>query len=101
MVRCKIQQTIIVRKKVGICDRWGRYEGDFTLYTHDVAGEMLLTICNMLLNPAQSMLIGKRTHVVEIVGGQTVEILGERYTFFDIQSSKAKQFGFRQCVCAG
>lgn len=74
---------------------WGRYEGDFTLYTHDVAGEMLLTICNMLLKPAQSTLIGKRIHIVEIVDGQTVEILGDHYTFFDIHSGKAKQFGFR------
>lgn len=74
---------------------WGRYEGDFVLYTHDVAGEILLTVCNLLLKPAQTVLIGKRIHIVDIHGGETLTILGDRYTFFDIHSKKAKQFGFR------
>lgn len=74
---------------------WGRYEGDFTLYTHDVAAEKLITICKMLLKPSQAGLIGVRIHVINIVDGQTVDVLGEHYTFFDIHSKKAKQFGFR------
>ena len=74
---------------------WGRYDGDFILYTHDVAAEKLITICKMLLKPSQAGLIGTRIHVVEVEDGQTVDILGERYTFFDIHSKKAKQFGFR------
>lgn len=74
---------------------WHRYDGDFTLYTHNVAAEKLLTICNMLLKPAQATLIGKRIHVQLIEDGDTVEVLGDRVTFFDIHSRKAKQFGFR------
>ena len=74
---------------------WGRYEGDFTVYTHDVAAEKLLTICRMLLKPAQAVLLERRIHVELVEAGDTRTILGDRYTFFDIQSRKAKQFGFR------
>lgn len=74
---------------------WKRYEGDFVLFTHDVAAEKLLTICRLLLKPAQSCLIGSRIHVELVEDGQTVDILGNAVTFFDIHSTKAKQFGFR------
>jgi len=74
---------------------WGKYSGDFTLYTHDVAAEKLLAVCNMLLKHQQSELIGKRIHVELVKDGESREILGSHFTFFDIHSTKAKQFGFR------
>jgi ribonuclease Z len=80
---------------------WHKYEGDFTLYTHDVAAEKLLAICEMLLKPAQFCLIGKRIHVELVEDGQTLSILGSRFTFFDIHSTKAKQFGFRMETPSG
>lgn len=80
---------------------WNRYEGDFTLYTHAVAADKLLTVCRLLLKPAQSVLIGKRIHIELVEDGQTVEILGNRFTFFDIHSTKAPQFGFRMETPSG
>ena len=80
---------------------WNRYEGDFTLYTHAVAADKLLTVCRLLLKPAQAVLIGKRIHVELVEDGQTVEILGNRFTFFDIHSTKAPQFGFRMETPSG
>ena len=74
---------------------WGRYEGDFILYTHDVAAEKLLAVCNLLLKPAQTALIGRRIRIELVEDGQTRTILGSRFTFFDIRSTKARQFGFR------
>lgn len=80
---------------------WGRYDGDFTIYTHDVAAEKLLAICQMLLKSAQSVLIGPRIHIELVKDAQTVTVLGDQYTFFDIHSVKAKQFGFRMESPAG
>lgn len=80
---------------------WNRYEGGFTLYTHQAAAEKLLTVCHLLLKPAQSVLIGKRIHVELISDAQRLTILGNRFTFFAIHSTKAPQFGFRMETPAG
>jgi len=74
---------------------WGRYAGDFTVYSHDVAIAKLYQICNLLLKPAQFELIGRRIHMEVVRDGQKLDILGNTLIFFDIHSKKAKQFGFR------
>ena len=52
--------------------------------------------------------IDGRLHFVEVTDGQKIEIIGHMTTFFDIGSTKAKQFGFsmelgpgRRLVCCG
>ena len=52
----------------------GVYEGDAYIYSH---GEIL------------------DLFLVEVHDGETLEIIGHKVTFFDIQSTKAKQFGYR------
>ena len=42
-----------------------------------------------------------RLHLVEVTDGETREIIGHKVTFFDIQSTKAKQFGFRMDIGNG
>ena len=49
-----------------------------------------------------------RLHLVVVNDGQTKEIIGKKVTFFDIHSTKAKQFGFmmeldqeRKLTCCG
>ncbi|MBQ0059791.1 MAG: MBL fold metallo-hydrolase, partial [Lachnospiraceae bacterium] len=71
------------------------YQGDFTLFTHDVAAEKVIAVCKLLLKPALAALIGDRVKVQIVEDGDSVEINGDVYTFFDIHSTKAKQFGFR------
>lgn len=84
-----------VVRYVGELINWGMYEGDFTVYVNKVTGEKLLAVCSLLLKKAQRDLIGTRIHIKNITDGQTEEILGDRFTFFDIHSGKAVQFGFR------
>jgi len=74
---------------------YGTYPGSFTLYSHDVALEKLSAICHMLLKPEQYALIGSRILLIPVRDRQTVSILDSAFTFFDIHSSKARQFGFR------
>lgn len=72
----------------------GKYEGDAYIYGHDEVIHILKDMADTLLVPKQSALIGKRLHLVEVKDQETKEIMGHPVTFFDIHSTKAKQFGF-------
>ncbi|WP_334104859.1 MBL fold metallo-hydrolase [Muricomes intestini] len=71
------------------------YEGEFYLYCHDVVYVKLSTICQMLLQPAEYELFGRRIHLVTVEDKEERDILQYHITFFDIHSTKAKQFGFK------
>lgn len=46
-------------------------------------------------------LIGERIFFKIVKDGQTKKIIGNKVTFFDIQSQKAKQFGFAMLLSSG
>ena len=48
----------------------------------------------MLLQSKQIKYINDRLHLVVVNDGETKEIIGKKVTFFDIHSTKAKQFGY-------
>ena len=86
----------------------GKYEGEAYIYGHEEVIEMLETICKMLLQSKQTKYINDRLHLVVVNDGQTKEIIGKKVTFFDIHSTKAKQFGYmmeldenRKLTCCG
>lgn len=86
----------------------GSYEGDSFIYAHKDLSEMLMTLAEMLLNKKEVKLIGKRVHLVPVEDGEKKTILGHEYTFFDIGSTKAKQYGYmldlgdgRRLTCCG
>lgn len=72
----------------------GKYQGEAWVYGHEEALSMLEQIARMLLQENQTKFIGDRLHLVVVQDGETREILGHPVTFFDIHSTKAKQFGF-------
>ena len=62
----------------------------------------------MLLQSKQTKYINDRLHLVAVNDGETKEIIGKKVTFFDIHSTKAKQFGYmmeldenRKLTCCG
>ena len=73
----------------------GVYEGDAYIYSHGEILDLLRDIAGKLLQKKQTDYIDKRLHLVEVHDGETLEIIGHKVTFFDIQSTKAKQFGYR------
>lgn len=86
----------------------GIYEGDLYLYCHDQLTEPIYTICSLTMQKKFYGQIGKRIHLVPVQDGQTERILSYDVTFFDIHSTKARQFGFttilkngRKLSCAG
>lgn len=72
----------------------GEYQGDAYIYSHSEVLALLRDMAHKLLLKKESDFIDKRLHLIEVSDGETVEIIGHNVIFFDIQSTKAKQFGF-------
>lgn len=74
---------------------------DVYIYSHAEVLHMLTEIAQMLLQEKQTKWIGKRIHFIEITDGERRSILGHEVIFFDIQSTKAKQYGFTMQMSEG
>lgn len=81
-------------RMIGTEIKKGRYEGTLSIYCHDGLPDTILTICRLTLQKKFCDLIGGRILLVPVSDGETHRILGRPVTFFDIHSTKARQFGF-------
>ena len=86
----------------------GEYQGEAWIYSHAEVLELLRDMAGKLLRAKETAHIDERLHMVEVTDGQTLDLIGHETTFFDIGSTKAKQFGFsmqfdgdRRLVCCG
>lgn len=81
-------------RMIGTEIKKGRYEGTLSIYCHDGLPDTILTICRLTLQKKFCELIGDRILLIPVSDGETRRILGWPVTFFDIHSTKARQFGF-------
>ena len=72
----------------------GKYNDNVYIYGHSEVIEILNSMAAMLLQKKQTDYIGKKLHLVTVENGETVNINGRNVTFFDILSTKTRQFGF-------
>lgn len=72
----------------------GKYEGEANIYAHEEVISILKKMSKKLYSKKETQFIGKRLHLIEVKDGEKRVINGKKVTFFDIQSTKAKQFGF-------
>lgn len=79
----------------------GKYEGEARIYGHDEVLDLIRDISGKLLPAKDFKFVDERLHLIEVKDGETVDIIGHPATFFDIASSKAKQFGFSMEIRAG
>ena len=79
----------------------GQYEGEARIYAHDEVIRILTEVSGMLLQKSQTDFIGKRLFLIPVEDGETREIIGHPITFFNIHSTKAKQFGFTMDLSGG
>ena len=84
----------------------GKHKGEAFIYGHDKVIEALKTLANLLLSEKETRYLGERLHLVEVHDGESISINGRVLSFFDIASTKEKQFGFtlelddgRLCCC--
>ncbi|MCI8454594.1 MAG: MBL fold metallo-hydrolase [Lachnospiraceae bacterium] len=88
--------------------RQGEYEGNVHLYCHGELVETLKTLCHLTIQEKFYKLLDKRILLIPVADGETKQILGHDVTFFDIHSTKARQYGFtillknrQKLTCAG
>ena len=55
---------------------------------------LLKDMAGKLLQKKETVFIDDRLHLQVVEDGESIKILDKKVTFFDIQSTKAKQFGF-------
>lgn len=72
----------------------GTFDGDVRIYGHREVIQLLKDMADMLLVKKQTAPIGRKIHLIPVEDGGQARILEKTVTFFDIQSTKAKQFGF-------
>jgi ribonuclease Z len=71
----------------------GKYEGELRIYASAAVREGLTHMANFMLQPKMIAQIGKRILFCDIADGQTETIAGRETVFFDIGSTKARQYG--------
>ena len=74
--------------------RQGQYQGEAWIYGHDEVIGLLKDMAENLLSKKETCYIGNRLHMEIVADGGQGTLLGRNTTFFDIQSTKAKQYGF-------
>ena len=72
----------------------GKFQGTLTIYGHDEVIHAIRTMCELMIPAKITSAIGKTIILREVVHGETLAIDDMQLTFFDIGSTKAKQYGF-------
>ncbi|OPJ65272.1 MBL fold metallo-hydrolase [Clostridium oryzae] len=86
--------AIWVIRKIASLMSQESYDGNFNIYCHNELSKMLSTFCEMTLAGKLLRFIGDRIIIHEVLDGTNIEINNMNVDFFDIYSTKAKQFGF-------
>ena len=72
----------------------GNYEGEAVIYGHEEVIRLIRSMSEMLFAKKEVQYLDEKLHLIPVADGEEKEIFGRKVTFFDIQSTKAKQFGF-------
>lgn len=72
----------------------GKYEGNLKIYCHSDLVNSIRTIANLTIQKKVCSHLGERIIFVPLEHGDQHTIIGNEVTFFDIMSTKAKQYGF-------
>ena len=88
-------------RMIGTAIKKGNYEGIFHIYCHDGLIDTIQTFCRLTLQKKFCDLIGDPIQLIPVSDRETRQILDMEVTFFDIHSTKARQFGFRAVLPDG
>lgn len=70
------------------------YDEEVRIYGHKKVLCILEDMANMLLSKQEADYIGRKIRLISVSDGEVKEIIGHKVTFFNIHSTKAKQYGF-------
>lgn len=78
-----------------------KYDGNLDIYCHKDSIDAIKTICSFVLQKKFLKLFNNRIIFNEIIDNYTTTILDRPITFFDIQSTKDLQHGFKTTLING
>ena len=81
--------------------RRGTFEGHVNIYGHKEAVRTIGEMAAMLLSEKEAAVIGREVQLIRVRDGESREIHGRKVTFFNIHSTKLKQFGFSMDIGDG
>ncbi len=79
----------------------GKYEGEVRIYCHSGLISTITTIAELTIQKKVTRHIGERILLIPVESGEQKKILDCDVTFFDIGSTKARQFGFTMTTKEG
>lgn len=79
----------------------GKISGSVNIYGHEEVIRLLREMSEMLLQKKQTKHLDTTIRLCVVEDGDKKEILNRDITFFDIHSTKAKQFGFHMALDEG
>jgi ribonuclease Z len=85
----------IVIRYIGYLMELGKFEGDIRFYCCQQVYDKIMAISHMIIRPGERSEFGKRMQFIIVKDRDTRKIIGHEFAFFDVQSKKAPQFGFR------
>lgn len=92
---------IWVLRMIGTLMTNGKYEGDFKLYGHTEVIHDLQAICDATLDHRVTRHLGSRIQFIPVQNGESAFLGKYHFTFFDIGSTKTRQFGFTTKLLSG
>lgn len=85
-------------RKIAAMMLTGKYKGICRIFCHEEAADTLMTICRLTLAAKFMKCVGERILIETIQNGDGAEIMEMPIRFFDIGSTKMKQFGFQMNI---
>lgn len=79
----------------------GNYDAEARIYGHREVITLIREMAGMLYSEKETAYIDDRLHLITVEDGETLTINNRDVTFFDIGSTKAKQFGFSMLLDDG
>lgn len=73
----------------------GKYQDEVRIYAHKELIDIIMQMVHLVLEAKHTQFINKRIHLIEIQDHDSHMIINHQVTFFDIHSTKTKQFGFQ------
>jgi ribonuclease Z len=96
-----IMGAIWMMRKISPLIFKGKHKGPFTIYCNDVVREALFTMGKLMIPDKIFNSIGQTIFLREVHDGETVDIDDMKITFFDIGSTRFKQYGFQAVMPDG
>ncbi len=101
--------VVWVIRKIAAMMNQGSYEGELHIYCHSELADIIDQLCRLTLIGKFTRHLGERILLCPVGDGQRQMTAGMELTFFDIGSTKTKQYGFcasfdgthTDLVCAG